>query len=138
MKNLFFVILFTVSIGLLFAVAAPFPASAATGPLMSSVSSSCQELGNCELSDFLKVGIWVTQFILGIVGSLALLMFIYGGFTWLISAGNPKSVETGKNIIIGAVAGLALVFCSYIIISFSLKALGYQSPLGKSWSEISQ
>lgn len=34
--------------------------------------------------------------VLGISGSLALLMFIYGGFTWMLSGGNAEKVTKGK------------------------------------------
>lgn len=115
----------------------PAAARAETAPLMSAVTEDCAAKGNCELSDALRVGIWVTQWILGIVGSLALLMFIYGGFTWLISGGNSKKVEQGRAIVIGAVIGLALVFASYTIVSFSLEKLGYKNPLGGEWFKVS-
>ncbi|MFA4942214.1 MAG: hypothetical protein WC564_01075 [Patescibacteria group bacterium] len=77
-----------------------------------------------SLDDGVQLMVTVAQWILGIVGSLALLMFVVGGFMFLISAGNSKTVETGKNIIIGAVVGLIIVFCSYMIIKFSMSALG--------------
>jgi hypothetical protein len=110
------------------------PVRADVGPLMGSVDSQCATEGKCELSDALRVGVWVTQWILGIVGSLALLMFIYGGFTWLTSAGNTKAVDKGKAIVMGAATGLVIVFLSYSIVDFSLKKLGYNSPLsGQDW-----
>jgi hypothetical protein len=55
---------------------------------------------------------------LGIVGSLALIMFIYGGFTWMLAAGNEQSVEKGKNILLWATIGLVVIFASYSLVSF--------------------
>ena len=66
----------------------------------------------------------VANWILGIVGSLALLMFVIGGFMFLISAGNSKTVDKGKSILISSVVGLVIVFCSYMIIQFSMSAMG--------------
>lgn len=60
--------------------------------------------------------------VLGIVGSLALAIFIYGGFTWMTSAGNQDRVKKGKDMIIWAVLGLAIIFTSYAIISFLIGA----------------
>ncbi len=80
------------------------------------------ESGNYELEDLVGVGINVSSLILGIVGSLALLMFVIGGFLMLISAGNSEKVSKAKNILIAAVIGLALVFTSYIIINFVMEA----------------
>lgn len=59
--------------------------------------------------------------ILGVVGSLALLMFIYGGFTWMLSGGNASSVERGKNILMWAAIGLVIIFMSYALVSFIIK-----------------
>lgn len=61
---------------------------------------------------------------LGIVGSLALIMFIYGGITWMTAAGNEQNVTKGKNIIIWATLGLVVIFSSYAIVRFVLQAIG--------------
>ena len=55
---------------------------------------------------------------LGIVGSLALVMFIYGGFTWMLSGGNAENVTKGKNILIWATIGLVIIFTSYTLVFF--------------------
>lgn len=57
---------------------------------------------------------------LGIVGSLALLMFIYGGFVWLTSAGSSDKVTKGKNILVWATIGLVVIFMSYGATKFVL------------------
>jgi len=83
-----------------------------------------KDLGNYELNDFLFLAVNVSQWILGIVGSLALLMFVYGGLTFVLSGGSAQAVDKGKKILIGAVIGLAIVFASWTIIRFSMSALG--------------
>ncbi len=57
---------------------------------------------------------------LGISGSLALLMFIWGGMLWLTSGGSPERIQKGKNTIVWAVLGLVLIFGSYAILNFVL------------------
>jgi len=54
---------------------------------------------------------------LGIVGSLTLLMLIWGGFQWLTSAGNAEKVKSGTQTMVWAVIGVVLVFSSYLILS---------------------
>jgi hypothetical protein len=83
------------------------------------------EAGEYTLNDFLLIGINVSDIILGVVGSLALLMFVYGGFMFLISSGNSEKVTKAKGIIIAAVVGLAIVFASYLIIQFVMEAFGF-------------
>src|SRR5680860_633422 len=51
--------------------------------------------------------------VLGIVGSLALLMFVFGGITWMTSSGNQEKVKKGRDIIVWAAIGLVIVFSAY-------------------------
>lgn len=61
--------------------------------------------------------------VLGIVGSIALLMFIYGGFMWLTASGNDQRVQKGKDVLTWATIGLAVIFLSYTLVSFVIKGL---------------
>jgi len=65
----------------------------------------------------------VINWALGIVGSIALLMFVIGGFIWLTSAGNPDKIKRGRDIIVWSVIGLAAIFASYAISRVILEAL---------------
>lgn len=60
--------------------------------------------------------------VLGIIGSIALAIFIYGGFTWMTSAGSPEKVKKGRDMIIWAVLGLAVIFLSYTVVYFVIGA----------------
>ena len=77
------------------------------------------------------------RFVLGIVGSLVLLMFIYGGFLFLISGastnGKGETINRGKDVISAAVVGLVIVLASWLIISFLMSSLGYNSSGFGSW-----
>ena len=65
----------------------------------------------------------VINSVLGIIGSLALVMFIYGGATWMLSAGNQEQVTKGKNILIWAALGLVIIFTAYALVSFVLTTI---------------
>ncbi len=80
--------------------------------------------GNYKLNDFIELVIRASDLILRFVGSLALLFFIYGGLMFLLSSGSTEQVSKAKGIIKAAVIGLILVFVSFLIISFVLRALG--------------
>ena len=62
--------------------------------------------------------------ILGIVGSLALVMFIYGGVTWMLAAGNQEKVKKGKDILVWATVGLVVIFSAYALVKFVFTGLG--------------
>lgn len=53
---------------------------------------------------------------LGISGALALIIFLYGGLTWMTSAGNEEKVKIGKETLIWGILGLAVIFSSYAIL----------------------
>ena len=65
----------------------------------------------------------VIKALFGIVGSLALAIFIFGGFTWVTSAGNEEKIKKGKDMIMWAAFGLIVVFASYALVTFVLSAL---------------
>jgi len=65
----------------------------------------------------------VINAVLGIVGSLALLMFVYGGLLWMTAGGRDEKITQGKNIIIWATLGLVVIFASYAIVKLLLTSL---------------
>lgn len=58
--------------------------------------------------------------VLGIIGSVALAVFIYGGFLWLTSGGNETRIKKGKDVILWATLGLVIIFAAYAIVGFFL------------------
>lgn len=54
---------------------------------------------------------------LSIIGSFALLMFVYGGVLWMTSRGEEKQVKKGKETITYAVLGLVIIFSSYVLVN---------------------
>jgi hypothetical protein len=60
----------------------------------------------------------------GIMGSLALVVFVYGGFMWVMAGGNSERIQKGTQAMIWAVIGIVVVFSSYAIITLVLNALG--------------
>lgn len=65
----------------------------------------------------------VIKAVLGLTGSLALLMFIFGGFTWVTSAGNEEKIKKGKEMITWAAFGLFVIFASYALVNFVIGAV---------------
>lgn len=61
--------------------------------------------------------------VLGVVGSLALLMVIYGGFTWMLAAGNSEKIKKGRDIIVWAMLGLVVIFTSYALVRFVITSI---------------
>lgn len=59
----------------------------------------------------------IIKAILSIVGSIALIMFIYGGIIWMTASGNDERVKKGGQILTWAAVGLVVIFAAYGIVS---------------------
>lgn len=60
----------------------------------------------------------VSNTILTLVGVVAVLFLIIGGFQYIASAGNPDSVGKAKNTILYAVIGIVVTILSYAAVQF--------------------
>lgn len=70
------------------------------------------------------------NWIFGITGGAALLVFVYGGFVILTAAGGER-VKKGKDIIVAAVIGLIIIFTAQVGLKFILSALLKPAPTEK-------
>lgn len=61
--------------------------------------------------------------LLGFVGITALLAFVYAGFLFLTSTGNPEQVKKAKDTMIYAVIGITVAMTSYAILNFVFSTL---------------
>ncbi len=53
---------------------------------------------------------------MGIIGSLALVFFIYGGIIWMTAGADPKKLSTAKSTMLWAALGLIAMFLSYVAV----------------------
>lgn len=53
---------------------------------------------------------------LGLIGGVALLFLIWGGYILLSSQGNPEKINNGKSYIFYSIAGLLLAIFGYVFI----------------------
>lgn len=61
------------------------------------------------ISAIYKFGIWT-------VGIVALFMLVFGGYTYITSAGNNSSMETAKKIITDAIVGVIMALTAYLLL----------------------
>ena len=55
---------------------------------------------------------------IGILGLVALVIILYGGFLWMTSGGNEEKIEKGKQVLTNGAIGLAIIFLSLGITQF--------------------
>jgi hypothetical protein len=72
----------------------------------------------------------IIKTILGIMGAVTLLMFVFGGFTMLSSGGLQDRIQQGKKALIWGALGLILIIMSYVIVDFVISSLtGVGAPV---------
>lgn len=101
----------------------------------------CYENGDYSLYHIILLVHNTIQFLFGIAGAIAFGMFVWGGYTFLLSAGKTSDISKGKEMLINAVIGLGIVFGSWVFINFVLLTLtGQQGEVarlfdGKQWND---
>jgi len=72
----------------------------------------------------------IIKILLGVVGAVALIIFVYGGYLWLASAGIGEKINAGKTVMVWATIGLIIVIFSYTAVDFVIYALvGESEPI---------
>ncbi len=60
----------------------------------------------------------VANILLIIIGAVAVIMLIVGGFRYVVSGGDSNAVESAKNTILYAIIGIVVAFLAYAAINF--------------------
>ena len=68
-------------------------------------------------TSFLDLLTFIINFILGFVGTIAVLMLIWGGFRYLTSSGKSDATKDAKNTILYAIIGIVIILLSYAIVN---------------------
>jgi type IV secretory pathway VirB2 component (pilin) len=80
-------------------------------------------LGTKEVRD---VAVNVIQTLLGILGILALIIILIGGFKWMTAGGNEENIASAKKTIAAGIIGLIIIFFAYAIVAFIFNVVGNQ------------
>lgn len=71
--------------------------------------------------DFKQALVNIINLALGLLGIIALIMVLLGGFRWLISMGEEEKLAVAKRTISSALVGLVLILLSWAIVGYVLK-----------------
>lgn len=78
----------------------------------------------------------VYQYFVSIVGILAVVMIMYAGIRWILAAGNQSSIQGAKNIMMSAIIGVVIAFCSYLLLYLLNPATVDMSRLSSTFSSL--
>ena len=79
----------------------------------------CENQGDVEGS-LGKLALQVVNLFSFVVGAVAVIMIIYGGFRYITSGGGAESVGSAKKTLIYAIIGLVIVAVAQILVRFVL------------------
>jgi glucose uptake protein GlcU len=65
----------------------------------------------------------IINIILPVVGIVAVLFIIIGGFQLITSRGNEEQAESGKKTLTNAIIGLVVILLSYVIVNVIINSL---------------
>ncbi len=65
----------------------------------------------------------VTNIVLFLVGAVAVIMFIIGGFRYVTSNGDAAAIKGAKDTILYAIIGIVVAFLAYAAVSFIVTSL---------------
>lgn len=74
-------------------------------------------------TNIIEIAGLVVKNVLGILGSITLLVFVYGGVMWLTSAGNPEKVKKGLYTMLYAIIGVFVIFSAYLILDLVISGI---------------
>ena len=72
------------------------------------------------LEESIKV---VIEFVIGLVGIIAVIMIIIGGINYTMSQGDPAKTKKAKDTILYGVIGLIVSIAAFAIVNFVLTAM---------------
>lgn len=89
------------------------------GVIAATGGSACTETteGAGSVNSIIRA---VINFFSLIIGAVAVIMIIYGGFKYITSGGNDGNVSGAKNTILYAIIGLIIVALAQVIVRFVL------------------
>jgi len=82
----------------------------------SAAMTTIEVTNPIQTSDFSVLVGNVLQWVLGVAGSISLLMLVAGGIMYVTSAGDEQKIVVAKKIIVWTLLGLMVVLASYSII----------------------
>lgn len=93
-------------------------------PFIAKAQDAIEIINPLGTSDVRLIIGRVIQGALSVSGTLALLMFVYGGILWLTDMGTGKHVQKGKDIFLWSTLGIIVIASAYVVVTAIFNAIG--------------
>ncbi|MDO8470972.1 MAG: hypothetical protein Q7S63_03360 [bacterium] len=129
----FFLLLLLVSLGTPF-LQAHAQLAPACGYDLNNDSLYDSRAESCRICHFFVLGNNILNFLFvppgGLIPIVAVIMFLAGGFMFLVSAGSPGSLDKGKAIIKDTIIALIILYGGWLAIDFFFVVVGVANWTG--------
>lgn len=79
----------------------------------------------------------IVRAVLGLLGVIAVVIILYGGYTYMTAGGNEEKITQAKKILINGVIGLAIILSALAITQFILSKLSEATKTGEPGTPVS-
>lgn len=87
------------------------------------IDETFEEAGTLTSQDIRTTASNIINVALGLLGIIAVVIILIGGFTWMTAGGNDEKVTEAKNLIMAGVIGLIIIFAAWSIARFVISSL---------------
>jgi hypothetical protein len=91
--------------------------------LSADVQTGVKQLNRLKTTDLSVVIGRVVKAIVGVIGSIAIVMFVAGGIMWMTARGNAEKTQKSIKILVWSALGSIVILASYTIVDFIFKAI---------------
>jgi len=107
-----------------------FAFSAATVPMLAAAQGTTVDLGlgyattiGLGTKDVRETVGGVIRAFMGLLGIVAVVIILLGGFKWMTAGGNEEKVGEAKKLIVSGVIGLVIIMSAYAIAQFVVNSI---------------
>ncbi|HDQ23061.1 MAG TPA: hypothetical protein ENN28_03790 [Candidatus Uhrbacteria bacterium] len=118
MKKYFLQIIIIVSIALI--LAPNFVLAASNDLLGLEIIRDELGLGTRDLRE--TIAMLLNQ-AMGLLGIIAVVVILYGGFVWMLSGGNEEKVKKAKDTMVSGIIGIVIVLTSFSLANFIINSI---------------
>jgi hypothetical protein len=80
-------------------------------------NNNCMKTGDCHLSDIPFFIQYIASYLVGIAGTISVVMIMWGGYQWIMGGVSEDQKGKGKKTLTYAVIGLIITLLSWVIVN---------------------
>jgi len=80
-------------------------------------NNTCMKTGDCHLSDIPFFIQYIASYLVGIAGTISVVMVMWGGYQWIMGGVSEDQKSKAKKTLFYAIIGLIITLLSWVIVN---------------------